>query len=711
MNVFRSGAHVFNRKQCSLALLLASAASACHAADPVDLLDMDVARLLELKVSIASGHVQPLKRAAAVVSVITARDIADTGATELSQILESVPGLHVSVYYQGYNPVYQFRGVGSGLNPQVLMLLDGVPINQAFTGNRGSLFGAFGLDNVAQIEVIRGPGSALYGADAFAGTINIISKSAAEIQGTRVGARAGSFASTDGWIEYGGQLGPFEAALYAGVRRSDGQKRVIEQDLQSLLDTVFGTHATLSPGALDLASRSADAQLSLSYGDWRLRSNYHAGVAGLGPGIAESVGRPVRYPSSRLTSELRYLKTDWAKDWDLSAALDFVEFKQKPATPDPWIFPPGGLGGLFPDGAIGNPTFDELNSGLTAAASYSGFERHRVRLGAGYRIENMYRVGERKNFTVVDLPGVGPVIRPLPGVIEAGGDPVEAFLLPARRTLRHVFAQDEWVLGDALTLTGGVRRDRYSDFGVTTNPRLALVWEANENVVIKALHGRAFRPPSFVDEYPGSNPTVRGNPNLKPETIATSELVFDWEPTPTLKATLTLFHYRERDLIAFVPNANQSSGATARNVGDQVGRGGELEFIWSANRQLRLSGNYALQHSIDKLSGKAAGLAPQRHLYLRADWRVAPDWLLGGVLNYVAERARQPGDNRPRIADYATLDLSLRRDKLFGQWDLRAAVRNALDRDAREPSLIPGNIPFDLPLPGRAFSVELERHF
>ena len=148
-------------------------------------------------VSIATGSQQPLRRAPAVASVITAQDILAMGVTDLDDALESVPGLHVSRYQQFYTPRYFIRGIYSDLNPQTLVLQNGQPLTTLLTGNRGLAFGDTPVENVARVEVIRGPGSALYGADAFAGVINIITKSAAEVDGTEFGVRAGSFSTAD----------------------------------------------------------------------------------------------------------------------------------------------------------------------------------------------------------------------------------------------------------------------------------------------------------------------------------------------------------------------------------------------------------------------------------------------------------------------------------------------------------------------------------
>ncbi len=282
---------------------------------------------------------------------------------------------------------------------------------------------------------------------------------------------------------------------------------------------------------------------------------------------------------------------------------------------------------------------------------------------------------------------------------------------PHKRHLSYVFAQDEWSIAKDWMLTAGVRHDRYSDFGNTTNPRLALVWDAAYNVIVKAMHGRAFRAPSFGEQYNINNPVSIGNPSLNPETIATNELALSWQATSAVQTNLSLFQYRMRDIIQFVANVDPTTGSTARNTGSQTGRGLELEATWDVTRNLRLAGSLSLQRSTDEATGQDAGLAPHKRLFGRADWRIAPSWQFGTTINHVADRKRQSGDARPQIADYTTVDLSLRHEKFAGSWDIRASVLNLFNQDAREPTFAPGNIPFDLPLPGRAFYIQVQHNF
>ncbi len=659
------------------------------------------------QVSIATGTQQPLARAPAVASVITARDITAMGATDLDQVLESVAGLHVSVWGAPLNPTYMFRGIASNYNTQVLMLVNGMRITSAFIGNRGQAWGGLPLENISRIEIIRGPGSALYGADAFSGVINIITKTAAEVNGLEYGARAGTFHERDGWLQYGATHGDLQVAAYLRAGRTDSNDRVVEKDLQSLLDGLFGTHASLAPGRINARRKAFDARIDLAYENWRLRAAYQQREVGIGVGLADALDPYGTVPERRSYIDLTYARENIAPHWDLTAVLGTYNLRNDVGDPAYTLFPAGAFGGAFPTGAIGNPGHAERTNHASVSLVYTNLDKHRIRMGSGYREEDLYGAYEYKNFNFVVVPGVGPVLLPLPGVVDARTDAQLLYIAPHKRHLYYGFIQDEWSLAKDWTLTAGVRYDRYSDFGGTTNPRLALVWDASYNLIVKAMHGRAFREPNFTEEYSRNNPVNVGNPNLRPEIINTDELAFAWQPTTNLSTNLSLFHYRMSNIIIAASNADPSTGKTFQNTGDQTGRGLELEANWDPTRALRVTGNFSLQHSTDGATGQDAGLAPHQRWFGRLDWRLAPYWQLGASFNHVAGRARQPGDTRPAVADYSTTDLSVRREKIAGNWELRATVLNLFNRDVREPSISPGNIPFDIPMPGRAFTVQL----
>src|SRR5690606_20637364 len=121
-----------------------------------------------------------------------------------------------------------------------------------------------------------------------------------------------------------------------------------------------------------------------------------------------------------------------------------------------------------------------------------------------------------------------------------------------RRTIRHLSVQDEWSLLKDWELTAGVRYDDYSDFGDTFNPRFALVWQTSYNVTSKLLYGRAFRAPSFSEQFAINNPVILGNADVEPEQIDTLELSFEYRPTYDLTTRINLFTYDVEGLIDYV---------------------------------------------------------------------------------------------------------------------------------------------------------------
>lgn len=669
----------------------------------------------EQLVSIATGSPRPVSKAPAVATVITAEDIKTTGATDLSEVLETVPGLHVSRAGFLWKPLYSIRGILTEVNPEVLVMLNGIPMTNGFYGDRGRLMGGFPLEHISRIEVIRGPGSALYGAEAVSGVINIVTKTSEEIDGTEAGLRAGSFRTRDGWIQHGGKWGEADVAAYLRLGHTAGFRRTVEADAQTLLDRASGTHASNAPGPVNVGYDSIDARLDLSHGKWRFRAGYIGRPdLGTGAGVTDALDPISKGNAHYANADLTWHDSKFTQNWDLAVQASYYGITD--INTDVTLFPVGSafprpLPGGAPStiGMVGRPQDWERQERLNLSALYAGFERHKLRVGAGYNIDDVYKTTETKNFT---FDGTTPKCINLDcSMVTATQANGLLFLSPHLRRSYYAYAQDEWFLAPDWYLTAGLRHDHYSDFGSTTNPRLAVVWDTAYNLTTKLMFGRAFRAPTFVELYTVNNPVSLGNPNLKPETINTTELAFSWQARPNLKTGLNLFHYRMKDVIRWMENADPATGNTTQNAGNQHGSGLELEFAWDASGDLRLSGNYAYQRSIDENTNQDAGLAPHHHAYLRADWRLHPDWTLSGQVNWVADRLRQAGDNRPRIPDYTTTDLTLRTGQVRKDWELAFSVRNLFDVDAREPTSgsAATNIPNDLPLPGRSLYLEL-RH-
>ncbi|WP_114970852.1 TonB-dependent receptor plug domain-containing protein [Rhodoferax ferrireducens] len=676
--------------QLVLGTVLLLQAQYSFAQGPGDDEDLVVSYGDKATVSIVTGSEQSLRRAPAVATVITAEDIAAMGATDLDEVLETVPGVHVSRSANNYAPLYVVRGVQTQFTPQVLVMQNGVPITTLLIGNKGNLWGGYPVEHIARIEIIRGPGSALYGADAFSGVINIITKSAADTPGTQVGMRVGSFATENAWVQHGGKLGPMDVAAYLRIGSSEGFKERVSADAQTRFDRIFGTHASLAPGSVRTGYDAVDGNLDLAYDKWRVRAGYKLrDNIGLGAGIASALDPVGREKSERLTGDVSWTNAQFAPDWGVGFEASYLYYTQRVPVAFQ-LFPPGANigGGVSANGFSGGPETWERQLRLSAFATYTGFADHGLRFGVGHDDLDLYKTAESRNFTYSPTGALVPV---------AGGALVDfsdsnPFMLPHRRLVDYVYAQDEWNFAKDWALTTGLRHDRYSDVGGTTNPRLALVWDAALDVTVKLMAGRAFRAPAFNEIYSITNPVALGNPNLRPEVVSTVEAALTWQARRDLQLNVSLFHYDMKDTIRLV-------GGTYFNTGTQYGDGGELEGVWDVNRSLRLTGNYSWQTSIDQATQTDAGYAPHHHVYTRADWRFSNEWLGSTQVNWVADRRRAAGDVRANIADYTTVDLYVSTPSKRKQWSFGLGLRNLFNADVREPSVAPGTaLPDDLPM-------------
>ncbi|MCF6231209.1 MAG: TonB-dependent receptor [Gammaproteobacteria bacterium] len=672
----------------------------------------------EEMISIATGSAKPIHLAPSVASVITAREIKALGARTLGEALEFVPGLHVSRDATRQSAIYSIRGIHSNFNPQVIVLINGHPINEPSSGSRPPQF-KLPVANISRIEVIRGPGSAVHGADAFAGVINVITKSADELNGSIAGARVGSFGQRDIWLQHGGALANWKSAFSFEYSTTNGDNnRYIESDLLG------------NSGSMNSVYKLYNTSLNLEKEHWNLWLNsWNLRDGGLGVGATQALD-PVGYQENDMyTVKLDYKDKALTEHWRLNANITYRKLDQQSnyqLFPANQIVPLDGQGNFsvpgstpagyvqFTDGVLGNPGGMLEHSSFESAFSYHGQNNHQIRLAFGLKYDKGI-AKETRNYG----PGVLDNISPgstLDNPIIISAPPVaisdaNLFIPDTSRTVRYLSFQDEWKFARDWELTGGIRYDHYSDFGGTTNPRLALVWATRYNLTSKLLYGRAFRAPSFGELYYTNNPTTIGNPELKPEVLDMVEVAFDYQATFDLDLALNLFSYQANNLIAFTDNG------VAQNAHDQRGYGMEMEFNYIASKQLTLLGNFSWQRSKDRESSEPVADAPGYQASLALRMRTTDRCNLNAQANWVAGRQRALSDGRAPIDDYMAIDFTARCNYLFKQpLEIAASIRNALNNDIREPSPynpIAGSagVANDYPQEGRSLYVELSYTF
>ncbi|WP_198262923.1 TonB-dependent receptor plug domain-containing protein [sulfur-oxidizing endosymbiont of Gigantopelta aegis] len=641
-----------------------------------DLLALSWEELTQVKVIIASGTEQSLAKAPATVTVITADEIRKTGASNITEVLETVPGVHINSNNFGFRPLVHMRGTGSF---QTLLMVNG--------NDTRDLMWAFGIfwkgipvSAIERIEVIRGPGSALYGADASAGVINIITKTAGKITDTQVGIRAGSFDTRSAFMQTGGEWNGFDLGMTAEFSTTDGHDPTIEQDKA-------GTRGTAQYGW-----DNKDLRFSMANKNWQLLANYmrhdnlETGMSGAG--FLDPI---TSAEDERFDMDLIYKNDNFSDNWGLDAKLHYQDLEY--ASGNGFQEAPPSVS--YPNGKLNQMESSERQASFEASGLYSGFNAHQVRIGAGYNWQDLYHVEQQVNF------GTGSDGLPLPpgGPLVDISDTPYAFAPERTRRIKHVYIQDVWSFAEDWELTMGARYDDYSDFGDTMNPRVALIWQTSEKLTTKLMYGQGFRAPSFQELYADTSRTL-ANSSLDPEESETLELALSYQVSHALELGVNLFKFVITDFISA-----QDVGQSRRqyqNTGRNKIMGIEMEARWQASKNLSFSGNYTYRDPDDNKFRQIS--EPGQDAYLRSDWRFHPHWNWNVQANWIADRERAMGDMRSNLADYTVADTTLRYTG-FSQWELTASVRNLFDEDAREHT--GASVPKDLPLAERNFYAEV----
>lgn len=607
-----------------------------------------------------------LRKAPAIATVITSDEIRNMGALNLLDVLKMVPGFGVSI--NEYNSMMvEVRGIRSNTSERILVMIDGHSLNRNINGS--SLYrtiGYFPLENVKQVEIIRGPGSALFGNSAFVATVNIITRNAEEINGLEVKTGGGSSDSFKGSLVGGKAIGD-KLTLAGSVDhyQTNGPRLMVEAD------TLTGTPFTKAPGAPDLYLQQTDAFLKVGYGDLSFRGHYHTKQQGMNVGIVsaltdDSSRTQVDNYWSELAYNLRLADT-------MSANLKFTydHYEQDPTMK---IYP-NGFRGLFPDGMIGKPLVKDRTFGGEVQVDWDLFKGNHLIAGVSFETLEQYDTRQLANFN----PATGA---PLGSVQE-----VANWNKDATRQIWATYLQDEWQLPYNVNLTAGVRYDHYSDFGDTVNPRLGLVWSFLDNADLKLLYGQAFRAPNFVELYNANNLAAIGGSDIKPERIETYEAGLAWRLNRYLAANMNYFFSTISDQIA-----QTGSPAVYSNLSKSETQGVELGLNGAIGPEVTWKANYAWQDPRDANSGQRLPYVPSHRASGSINYAPLKYVNLHTDVLWTGPRPRDKGDTRSEVSDYTTVDLAATFKNFYRTLEIQATVRNLFDQRYKDPDTSVGNV-------------------
>ncbi|MDP1527570.1 MAG: TonB-dependent receptor [Rhodocyclaceae bacterium] len=616
--------------------------------------------LMSMSVTIATQTPQSASRAPAVVSVISAEDIRATGATNVLDVLQSVPGITLRLNHFAHKPLVSVRGAAPKLT---LMMINGAPLRDLVWGT-GIYWRGLPVSMIERIEVIRGPGSALYGADAASGVINIVTKTAGRMRGAEAGVRLGSFDTQNVWLQHGTNWHGFDIGLTIDALTTDGHRPEIAVNKTTYKRTERA----------DYGYDNLDLRLSVSRDNWRVLADHRA-KDNLRVGLTGGRYFDDQTRASENDTGLAWLysNTGFGAHWGLDAEVRYrvAEYSS-------------GNGFFERPGVVNHQRSAEQRFSAEISSLYRGWQNHALRIGGGYVWQDIYADSKVEN----GVPAV--------------------FVPETDRRNAYLFAQDIWTLSDRWEVTAGARYDHYADFGGTFNPRLAVVWHTTERLTTKLMAGRAFRAPSFFELYANTGATTP-NPLLKPEKSDTVELAFAWRASRDLNLNANLFHARQSNPIVAIDPFPQKFF----NVDAHVIRGLELEAQWQASPTLRLQGNLTVrradQEQFTRFKVVDHFAIPNRDAYLRADWAFLPKWNWNLQANWTGKRPHQAStDTRPTLGSNWVADTTLRYYH-GSEWEFAASIRNLFNTDARVYSTT--DIPNYLPLPRRSVFAEVRYKF
>ncbi|WP_425537981.1 TonB-dependent receptor plug domain-containing protein [Myxococcus stipitatus] len=602
--------------------------------------DVPVART----VVTASRRQERLSETPVATEVITRSEILATGARDASELLSAHPGLQVVQTFAGASVQVQ------GLGPEyVLVLVDGERVAGRVAG--GVDLSRLSLEDVEQVEIVKGPSSVLYGSDAVGGVVNFITRRARQPLGGELRVAYGELNRLD--LDATGEA----RGERWGLRVSGGMQRRSSYDLQPSDEGTTGS----SLEGFDL-SASGDVK-----GEGAFSLEGSAGFSRRTQrGVDLGVAGAVFDRASRDTSMTARMAPSWTLGDEATLRVEgsYTHFQRR---------------------------YLRDQRRATALDTVEDTREQQARVGTQLDA----RVGERHAF-VVGAEVLGELL---------AADRLDTG--QGERGRAALYAQDSWTLatGPQLVVVPGARVDVDTQFGTAVTPRLAAKVDPLSWLTLRGSHGWGYRAPGFQEllldfENPTVGYAVRGNPDLKPERSRSFSVSAELRPLGSSLVWVSAFQHSLRDMIG-TSLQQQSEGQlfTYVNVARARVRGGEVGL--RQRLPWRLSGevSYSLTDGRDESMNRALEGQARHRFTAQATWRHR-EWGLETWARaaLVGERPFYPDTDGDGVANPY-------QSKPYVTVDARVAwrPRESLQFFVLGSNLADAGNATDLPIPPRAF--------
>ncbi|MCF8456657.1 MAG: TonB-dependent receptor [Bacteroidales bacterium] len=640
-------------------------------ADSLDmdaLFEMSLEELMNKQVITAAKYVQTTSEAASSISIITAEDIRNYGYSSLDEILNSLKGFYIT-NDRNYTYIGN-RGFSrpSDYNNRILLLLNGHELNENVYGS--ALLGselALNMDYIKQIEIVRGPGSCLYGTGAMLNVINIITKDGGEIDGVDVAATFGSYNKKEVAATYGSKFqNGLDFSVSGLLSQNDGIDFYFEE-----LDAPETNNGISEGNDWD---KLGGIFSTLKYKDLTFISSFTRRDKGIPTGAWETdLDNKTWSRDERLFAEIAYNKklTD-KSDLKLRSFYDGYHYYGEYPTNDT----------LYLDNSDGKWVGAE-------AQYFLSLQKNKMVAGLQYKgsfMANYKYWDEFGNYNFDDN---------------------------FKYSIFSCYLNDELKLTSKINLSAGLRYDAYSYTGSAITPRLGLIYKIKDRSTIKLLYGEAYRSPNIAEKYFVEENYLKRNPNIKSERINTKEIVFEQQLGHKVLGSLSLYHYKMDNLI------NQEidpvdSLVFYQNKGEVTGKGIEMELRFKATKNSSGYINCGIQEStelatdsLNKEYDKELSNSP--FFILKAGWSQT----IAGVLIVSPEVFYESGRNT--VYDTETDPLFLTNINVSSKTFLKyfrvsGKIRNLFDAEYSIPGGFEHASP-SIPQNKRSFTIQLSATF
>jgi outer membrane receptor for ferrienterochelin and colicins len=662
------------RQECvevvRLLTILLLSATAIAQQGTKDLADASLEELTNIQVYSASKHMQSASEAPASVTVVTADEIQKYGYRTLADILQSVRGFYIT-YDRDYSYV-GVRGFGrpGDWNTRILVLVDGHRTNNNVIGQAmvGTEF-LVDVDLIERVEIIRGPSSSLYGADAFFAVINVITRRPPQLKGVELSFAPASFGTYEGRASYGGQYQGLNMLLSGTFYDSQGQTLFYPQ---------FDHPATNNGVTRNTDSENSQHILAtFSFRGFTLQGLFSERDRGVPTGY---FGTVFNDPRTRNADGHQYFALGYqhsiSEKWALTAQTSYDQARLQAPLP----FPTG-----LPDGSTTVDIYSFRGNWWDSEVKVSGtlLEKHKITVGTEVT-DNVRQ--DQGDYT------------PIGNLFDAS---------PASSVIWALYVQDEFAISSKLTLSAGLRYDRYSDFGGSTNPRLGLIYRLFQPTTLKLLYGTAFRAPEPFEVTPGFGPFYEDNHQLQPETIRSIEGVMEQRLSQHFTLSGSVFQNWISRLITLETDpsnqqAEYQNSDQARATGTEI----ELDGQWASG--LKGMASYSYTHTQDPTARQALPNSPQNLAKLNLTVPVLQRRLFASLGAQYTSSVQSLAGNT--VSGFPVLNVTLLGHTLGKHMDLSASIYNILDKKYFDPGR-PEDIQDAIQQDGRNFRIKITGRF